>query len=358
MNSIKNYFEKDGNETRENTEITENVSCSSEDNNTEKSSTDALVANENTEICDTKTTLATKRSRSEILSSSSHSPTCKKIVYDSEDECLQLPEDAPYWVPTLFKSIDAITAKLEDIEIKFDTFQSDVNLRIDAIQKDTDIKVQNLSDKFIKTSDENSKKINDLTESVIFLSKAYDDQKKTDDILIAKIDTISKRQDVLKNKCLEYEDLITEQADIIDSLEQYGRRNCLLLHGVPENREEETDNVFIESVANHLKVKFQPSDLDRSHRLGAEKPDRPRPIIVKFARYNQRILAFKNKKMLKGTDLMITESLTRKRVVMLQAAKKKYGKLNVWSMDGEILAKVGKDIIKVKDVYTSRIVRD
>ena len=43
-------------------------------------------------------------------------------------------------------------------------------------------------------------------------------------------------------------------------------------------------------------------DIDRTHRLGKRKLDNnvPRPIIVKFARYNVRDRIFKTKKKLKG----------------------------------------------------------
>ena len=57
---------------------------------------------------------------------------------------------------------------------------------------------------------------------------------------------------------------------------------------------------------------------------------------------------FKNKKLFKGTNVMMTESLTRKRVVMLNAAKDRFGKDNVWTMDGEVFTKVGNKITNVK----------
>ena len=43
-------------------------------------------------------------------------------------------------------------------------------------------------------------------------------------------------------------------------------------------------------------------DIDRTHRLGKRKLDNnvPRPIIVKFARYNVHNRIFKTKKKLKG----------------------------------------------------------
>ena len=66
-------------------------------------------------------------------------------------------------------------------------------------------------------------------------------------------------------------------------------------------------------------------DIDRSHRLGKSKSSingKPCPIIVKFVRYSTRNRIYINKKKLKGTGNSVTESLTVKRINMLEKAKK------------------------------------
>ena len=156
--------------------------------------------------------------------------------------------------------------------------------------------------------------------------------------------------DLLKSKCKEYEKEFVKQADLIDSLEQYSRRNCALIHGIPESKDEKTDDLFVQTVNQHLGVNLQLCDLDRTHRLGSKKPNRPRPIIAKFARSNKRAQVFREKKKLKGTKLVITESLTRRRVVMLEAARKRFGDKNVWSMDGEIFTKHNGRITNVREL--------
>ena len=76
---------------------------------------------------------------------------------------------------------------------------------------------------------------------------------------------------MLKTKCHGYEDLLVEQSELIDGLEQYSRRNCALIHGIPEDKAEKTDNVFIETISQHLGVNLKAEHLDRTHRLGAPK---------------------------------------------------------------------------------------
>ena len=70
----------------------------------------------------------------------------------------------------------------------------------------------------------------------------------------------------------------------LDRQEQYSRRNCLLVHGVEENNNEDTDQEIINIVKNDLGEEITIHDIDRTHRLGKRKLDNnvPRPIIVKF----------------------------------------------------------------------------
>ena len=57
----------------------------------------------------------------------------------------------------------------------------------------------------------------------------------------------------------------------LDRHEQYSRRNCLLIHGVKENKKEDTDEVVIEFFEKEMKEKLSANDIDRSHRLGKNK---------------------------------------------------------------------------------------
>ena len=91
------------------------------------------------------------------------------------------------------------------------------------------------------------------------------------------------------------------QGKEIDDLEQYSRRNCLLLNGVVETNAECTDDIIIKRYAEELRIDVKQEDFDRGHRLGKVKrnDNKPRPILVKFARYAVRNKVFSNKKKLK-----------------------------------------------------------
>ena len=133
-------------------------------------------------------------------------------------------------------------------------------------------------------------------------------------------------------------------------MEQYSRRNCLLLHGVRENSNENTNDIAVKTISENLDIDIQKEDLDRTHRVGkGNRADgKARPIIIKFARYNVRRNVYSNKRKLKGKSLLITESLARVR--LLKQAQTRYGVENVWTSDGRILHKIGNNILQYKGV--------
>ena len=78
-------------------------------------------------------------------------------------------------------------------------------------------------------------------------------------------------------------DVITADTD---RQEQYSRRNCLLIDGIPEIKDENTDALAMEVVDTKTVIKITQNDIDRTHRIGKSKTNgRPRPVIIKFVRY-------------------------------------------------------------------------
>ena len=117
-----------------------------------------------------------------------------------------------------------------------------------------------------------------------------------------------------------------------DDQEQYSPRNCLLIHWLTEAETEDT---------NKLKMEMSQISIDKSHRLGKRTGpgQKPRGIIVKLTWYKDRHHIFRNKKLLKGSGISDTESLTLKRMEHLKKARERHGFANVWTLDGKIMFK-------------------
>ena len=100
--------------------------------------------------------------------------------------------------------------------------------------------------------------------------------------------------------------------------EQYSRRNCLIVHGIPETPQpENTDQKITEAAKQHLGIELRPEALDRSHRIGPrlDKTGKPRarPLVVKFVDYNSRAAFYRLRAKFKGSNIYVHESLTQER---------------------------------------------
>ena len=147
---------------------------------------------------------------------------------------------------------------------------------------------------------------------------------------------------------------LDEMDAVVDRQEQYSRRKCLLVQGIMDEAVEHTDKKIINTLQQSMNETIKPEDIDRSHRLGkpkSSKNSKPRPIIVKFVRYNSHNRIYRNKKKLKGTGISVTESLTAKRINMLEKAREEHTFNNVWSQDGKIMF-FDKNTNKVKTYYS------
>ena len=60
-------------------------------------------------------------------------------------------------------------------------------------------------------------------------------------------------------------------------------------HGVEEQEQENTDNIVLNIIKEHLDLDLTVKDLGRLHRIGEKNyKSKQRPIIVKFISYNDR----------------------------------------------------------------------
>lgn len=145
---------------------------------------------------------------------------------------------------------------------------------------------------------------------------------------------------------------------IVDT-QQYSRRNCIVITGVPETPEkkdangkkipEDTDQLVRDMIKEGLGIEVKKEEIDRTHRATRTKPrgGKPRAIIAKFATYNTRHKIIKDRRKLKGKGLGIFELLTKQNQVTLEKAKemvKQVPRLKAaWTWDGNVTILVDCD---------------
>ena len=139
----------------------------------------------------------------------------------------------------------------------------------------------------------------------------------------------------LKNSVKELQQQNQNLENQIEEQAQYSRRNCLIVHGLQVSQNENTDQLVMDTFQRYLGITVKAGDSDRSHWLNSPK----KPIIVKFISHNLKQLIYNNKKKLKGTQILITEALIKKRkecLVKLATSKKDRKVLSYWTYGGKI----------------------
>ena len=118
-----------------------------------------------------------------------------------------------------------------------------------------------------KTEDRQIKgecQLTDLAKGVEFVTQKFDeyekDRRKKDAIIAA-------LQSELKNSNIKVEDLKKK----IERQEQYSRRNCIIIHGLKEEKSESTNDKVVKLFREELNEDVLLADLDRTHRIEKKK---------------------------------------------------------------------------------------
>ena len=131
---------------------------------------------------------------------------------------------------------------------------------------------------------------------------------------------------------------VSRQNQNTEELMKYTRGNCLVIIGVSEKENENTDQLVKELMESKMEIELSDGDIDRTHRTGRSSDGKPRAIVVKLARYNTRNKIMRNRKMLKGTKMFINELLTPQTRGLLKRAKdltfQAYWVKSAWTWDG------------------------
>ena len=129
--------------------------------------------------------------------------------------------------------------------------------------------------------------------------------------------------------------LLTKQ---YDNFEMRSRRKILLVHGIAEDKQENTASQVIQVLAQHLKIPdLCVDDVSRCQRLGKISSGKPRPILLKLRDQSLKNQIWYSKASLKSTGITISEFLTKSRHETFMAARQRFGISKCWTKDGIII---------------------
>ncbi|XP_077869665.1 uncharacterized protein LOC144361673 [Saccoglossus kowalevskii] len=198
----------------------------------------------------------------------------------------------------------------------------------------------------------------EVQKSVNFMNSFFEEFKK-------EMNALRNENKSLREQLITTERKLNGAQNEIESLQQYTRRNNLIIQGMPEKEDEITDDI-VAQVAEAVGVHVSEHDIDISHRHPHNREPATSNIIVRFTRRTVRNQLYKAKKNmhtkttsdlgiagLRDTNnkIYINEQLTEKGKrlfheanIKRKAAKWKY----LWTNNGMILARKESGSLDVK----------
>ena len=173
-------------------------------------------------------------------------------------------------------------------------------------------------------------------ELIDYLDKKFDEQK-TNFVSILKEEVIGEIQLYLKeqdHKIVKLESTVSvlqtqvnylkqSNENKLEELEQYGRRQCFRIEGIPAKVDEKSDEVLqkVFYLITESETDIPNDVVDRAHRIGKPYQDRDseimcQSIMVKFSTFRHRTLFYRRRKKL-GNNVRIKLDLTKKRYKIL-----------------------------------------
>lgn len=158
--------------------------------------------------------------------------------------------------------------------------------------------------------------IKDLKESYTFVNATADElkegQKTQNDSIKSLEESIARIE--AKNATLTQE---------LNDIRAHSMRNNLVFYNLPEVEKEDPFVTVREVLANKMRIdENNEIEIERAHRLGEKRDDgKPRPIVAKLLRYQDKEYIRKSAYLLKGTKLGISEQFPK---VIAEARKKLY----------------------------------
>lgn len=207
----------------------------------------------------------------------------------------------------------------------------------------------------------------DLKDSVNFLSHRFDTMESKVSSLECKVQEVDKENKFLKAEVLRLSKTISEVEEVMSDMQQYTRRECCEIAGIPMQPGEDTNDIVVR-IGSLMGLELEESDISVSHRLpvpsyssrmnnsSTSRPRSPGPalqlpkIIVKFVRRDAKEKFFKGRKFLRGKStadlglsrfsenkIYVSESLSpRNKAVFKECLefKNKFGFKFIWTQQG------------------------
>ena len=146
---------------------------------------------------------------------------------------------------------------------------------------------------------------------------------------------------------IEQETSMGNMSERIRAMEDYSRRNNVIVDGVPENKEENNEQLQAKIVRINSDKLFKDKlgiepDIEVIHRIWKSEADRPKSVILKIRSFKDRQDVLSAASRLCGTNVYLNEDVSR---ATMQIRREKFPELKERRKQGYIAYFSGTNII-------------
>ena len=122
---------------------------------------------------------------------------------------------------------------------------------------------------------------------LVQITDLKNDVKSMEDEFLNMKDIIIKRlqeeNEILRARCIKLEDNVVSLESTVNQVEQYGRRNNIVISGIPDDVVDNNLENTITSIMEDVNVSIQDGDIEACHRIGKSDPKTlSKKVIVRF----------------------------------------------------------------------------
>ena len=150
--------------------------------------------------------------------------------------------------------------------------ENNMNKRLDMLENKLDSFKLELTESFKGLED----RVKVVEKSADFIAKQYESQKKISDNLLKQHTSLSEENQELKMEIKALRIDQEKQKLAVNDLEQYGRRECVEISGVPPQDGEKVEDIVI-AIGKEIGVEVGKHEISACHRVKKAKGD---PIII------------------------------------------------------------------------------
>lgn len=176
----------------------------------------------------------------------------------------------------------------------------------------------------------------DIKEEIEGIRKEMQEEREQREELINRIGYLEDRVDRLETR--------------LSSKENFERRANIIMRGVKEENEEDTNELVSNILREKLKIEIHEIEVDRTERLGRKREDGVgRPILIKTKDVRDKVKIMKKRSLLKGTKIFLDDDFCsdtmRKRKRIMQLAREMKIPRKDFRLIGEKIRIENKDYI-------------